>query len=220
LYTAGFLGNFVVPKSIDSGTDGPVGRAALINVLLLGLFGIQHSVMARAGFKTWWTKFVLRPIERSTYVLFSSLVLILVFCQWRPITSVVWQIDHLVAGLILKGLFFTGFLIVLYASFLIDHFDLFGLRQVFLHWQGKEYTEKTFGTPSLYKLIRHPLYLGWIIAFWSTPLMTYGHLLFAIVTTAYIFVAIPLEERDLVRLLGEDYQRYRERIPMMIPWRK
>ncbi len=217
LYAIGFLGNFVVPKSIDSGTNGPVGRAALINVLLIGLFGIQHSVMARPRFKTWWTKFVPQPVERSTYVLASSLALILIFCQWQPMTSVVWQIDYPMAQWILKGLFITGFVIVLYTSFLIDHFDLFGLRQVFLHWRGTAYTDKPFGTPSLYKLMRHPLYLGWIIAFWSTPEMTSGHLLFAVAATAYIFIAIPLEERDLVRVFGEEYQRYRKRAPMILP---
>ena len=218
LYAIGFLGNFLVPKSIDSGTEGPLVPALLINSLLLVAFGVQHSVMARPGFKKWWTRFVPQPIERSTYVLLSSLLLFLLFWAWRPMTSVVWKIDHAMAQLILTGLMFAGFLIVLYASFLIDHFDLFGLRQVFLYLRGKEYTDKPFATPTLYKLVRHPLYVGWIVAFWATPDMTYGHMLFSIVTTAYMFMAITLEERDLGRFLGDDYRRYRERTPMILPW--
>ena len=218
LYAIGFLGNFLVPKSIDSGTQGALVPAALINSLLLVAFGVQHSVMARPGFKKWWTRFVPQPIERSTYVLLSSLLLFLLFWAWRPMTSVVWKIDHAMAQLILTGLMFAGFLIVLYASFLIDHFDLFGLRQVFLYLRGKEYTDKPFATPTLYKLVRHPLYVGWIVAFWATPDMTYGHMLFSIVTTAYMFMAITLEERDLGRFLGDDYRRYRERTPMILPW--
>ena len=218
LYAIGFLGNFLVPKSIDSGTEGPLVPALLINSLLLVAFGVQHSVMARPGFKKWWTRFVPQPIERSTYVLLSSLLLFLLFWAWRPMTSVVWKIDHAMAQLILTGLMFAGFLIVLYASFLIDHFDLFGLRQVFLYLRGKAYTDKPFATPTLYKLVRHPLYVGWIVAFWATPDMTYGHMLFSIVTTAYMFMAITLEERDLGRFLGDDYRRYRERTPIILPW--
>lgn len=220
LYAIGFLGNFLVPKSIDSGTQGPLVPAVLINSLLLALFGVQHSAMARPGFKKWWTRFMPQPIERSTYVLLSSLLLFLLFWAWRPMTSAVWKIDHAVAQLILTGLMFAGFMIVLYATFLIDHFDLFGLRQVFLYLRGKEYTDKPFATPTLYKLVRHPLYLGWIIAFWATPDMTYGHMLFSSVTTAYIFIAITLEERDLARFLGDDYRRYRARTPMIVPWPK
>lgn len=222
LYTIGFLANVVVPKTIDSGTAGPVGQAVLINLLLIGLFGIQHSVMARPAFKTWWTKIVPEPLERATYVLASSLLLFLLFWQWRPMPTAIWRLDDSAAGMALTVLLFVGFLLVLVATFLIDHFDLFGLRQVYLHLQGKEYTHKPFKVPVLYNLVRHPLYLGWLIAFWATPVMTHGHLLFAIVASAYIFVAIPLEERDLLAFLGDDYRRYRERTPMIIPlpWKR
>ena len=218
LYTVGFLGNTLVPKSIDSGLAGSTGPAVLINTLLLGLFALQHSVMARPSFKAQWTKIIPLPIERSTYVLFSSLALILLYWQWRPMTSVVWKLDSATGQYIMQGLFFCGFLLVLYATFLIDHFDLFGLRQVWLHLRGVEYTHRPFGTPSLYRLIRHPLYLGWLLTFWCTPIMTQGHLFFAIVTTVYIFAAVVLEERDLVQLFGGQYQRYREQVPMILPW--
>ena len=218
LYAVGFLGNSWVPKSINSGISGPVGQSIAINMVLLGLFALQHSIMARPGFKTWWTGFVPEQVERSTYTLLSSLALIVLFWQWRPMPSVIWQTE--VSGLYwaLRGLFFLGFLLVLYATFLINHFDLFGLRQVYLYLRGIEYTPLNFGTPSLYKLVRHPLYVGWFIAFWSTPLMTQGHLLFAAVASAYILVAVVFEERDLVQFLGEDYRRYRQRVPMFIPW--
>lgn len=218
LYAVGFLGNLWVPKGIDDGVVGSLGMAVGINVALLSLFALQHSIMARPAFKAAWTKLVAEPIERSTYVLFSSLALILLYWQWQPMPSIIWQVDAGIATVILQGLLFTGFLIVLYASFLIDHFDLFGLRQVYLYLRGVEYKHHPFATPGLYKLIRHPLYLGWLLAFWCTPTMTYGHALFAGVSTAYIFVAIIFEERDLVGLLGADYQSYRERVPMFIPW--
>jgi protein-S-isoprenylcysteine O-methyltransferase Ste14 len=216
LYAIGFLGNLVVPKSIDSGAEGPLGLAIAINALLLGIFAVQHSVMARPGFKQRWTKLVPVQIERSTYTLISALLLLLLFWQWRPIPALVWQVEQPLAETLLTALFFSGFGIVLYSSFLIDHFDLFGLRQVFLHLRGEPYHHRPFGTPSLYKRLRHPLYLGWLITFWATPQMSYGHLLFSLLTSAYIFTAIPLEERDLMRFLGDDYRRYRERTPMFV----
>lgn len=218
LYIVGFLGNFVVPKTIDSGTDGSLAVAVIVNIVLLALFCVPHTVMARPGFKNWWTTFVPRPIERSTYVLLSSMLLFLLYWQWRPMTGVVWQVDHGFVYALLAGSFFGGFLLVLYATFLIDHFDLFGLRQVFLFLRGKEYTHSPFATPLLYRLMRHPLLAGWMIAFWATPKMTHGHLLFAVGTTVYMFIAIQYEERDLLRALGEDYRRYRQKTPMIFPW--
>lgn len=220
MYAAGFLGNRWVPKSIDSGDAGPIGTAMLVNVLLLGVFAIQHSVMARPGFKTWWTRLVPVQIERSTYVLLSVVVFALLFWQWRPMPATLWKIEDARGTMVLQGLMFAGFLLVVYASFLIDHFDLFGMRQVFLHLRGVEYKPRPFRVPSLYKVVRHPLYVGWFTAFWCTPHMTQGHLLFAAVASAYIFVAIVFEERDLVRFLGEDYRSYRKRVPMILPWPK
>lgn len=195
-----------------------MGQAVLVNVLLLGLFGLQHSTMARPWFKKRWTKIVPTPIERSTYVLLTSLILGLLYWQWRPMTSVVWHVDHDVGRFLLKGLSFSGFALVLYSTILIDHFDLFGIRQVLLHLQRKEYTHPQFVTPWLYCVIRNPLMLGFIIAFWATPDMTTGHVLFAAVTTAYILVGIQLEERDLSNILGEDYRRFRAQTPMLLPW--
>ncbi|MFQ5777922.1 MAG: methanethiol S-methyltransferase [Terriglobia bacterium] len=218
LYTIGFVGNLGVPKSIDSGAETPFGLALLINVGLLALFGVQHSVMARPGFKTWWTKIVPQPVERSTYVLLSSLVLALLFWQWRPMPGVVWNVENSTGQLILNGLFWIGWLILLLATFLINHFDLFGLRQVYLHLRGQEETSVGFKTPALYKYVRHPLYVGWIIGFWATPRMTVGHLVFAVGTLAYILIAIRLEERDLVGFFGQAYEDYRRRVPMLVPW--
>ena len=219
VYAVGFLANSWVPKAIDSVSDaaGSAALAAVVNLMLLGLFAVQHSIMARPGFKAWWTRFVPVQVERSTYTLLSSLVLGLLFWQWRPMTSVVWEVESPILSWTLRGLFFLGFLLVLYASFLINHFDLFGLRQVYLYLRGIEYTPLKFGTPSLYRFIRHPLYVGWFLAFWATPAMTQGHLLFASVASAYILAAIVLEERDLMRFLGEDYRRYRQRVPMFVP---
>jgi protein-S-isoprenylcysteine O-methyltransferase Ste14 len=217
LYLIAFLGDLGVPRSVGKGVDGPLGQALLINAGLLALFSLQHSIMARPGFKARWTRIVPRPVERSTYVLVTSLVLILLFWQWRPMTGVVWQVDNAAGSALLRGLFFVGVTMVLYATCLISHFDLFGLRQVFLYWKGEHYSEKRFVTPSLYKFIRHPLYVGWFIAFWATPFMTTGHLLFAAVATGYILSAIPWEERDLSSFLGEDYRRYRARTPMFVP---
>jgi protein-S-isoprenylcysteine O-methyltransferase Ste14 len=217
LYAIGFVGNFIVPKSIDSGEPALFSQALLINVLLLGLFAIQHSVMARPAFKRWWTQFVPQPVERSTYVLLASLALILLFWQWRPMTDVVWNVENPVGRYILWAIFFLGWVTVLVGTCLINHFDLFGLRQVYLYQRGEEYTNLTFRTPFLYKIVRHPIMLGFIIAFWATPTMTIGHLMFALVTTAYIVIAIQLEERDILSIHGTAYEEYRKQVSMLLP---
>ncbi len=220
LYAMGFMGNFLVPKSIDSGAEGPLIIALLINIGLLSVFAVQHSVMARPAFKTWWTKIIPKAAERSTYTLLSSLALILLFYYWQPIGGIVWQVEGSVGRIILYSLFGFGWALVLVSTFLINHFDLFGLRQVYLNFTGKEYTPLKFGTPGPYKLIRHPLYMGWFFAFWATPTMTLAHLAFAIITTVYILLAIRWEERDLLTALGEDYANYRKSVPMIIPFTK
>jgi protein-S-isoprenylcysteine O-methyltransferase Ste14 len=217
LYAIGFVGNIVVPKSIDSTPEHPLEQALLINLGLLSLFALQHSVMARPIFKRWWTRFVPQPVERSTYVLFSSLALLLLFWQWQPMGGVVWQVEDTIGQGILFSFFAFGWLLVLVSTFLINHFDLFGLRQVYLYLRGREYTPLTFGTPGPYKYVRHPLYVGWLFAFWATPTMTAAHLVFALLMTAYILVAIQLEERDLLAAHGESYAAYRRRTPMLIP---
>lgn len=216
LYTIGFLGGFIVPKTIDSGAPGPWLQSALVNVALLTVFALQHSVMARPGFKAWWTRVVPHSVERSTYVLATCAALVLIYSQWRPMPATVWHFEGAVGG-ILTGVFFLGIGTVLYSTFLIDHFDLFGLRQVVLRWKGTAYTEKRFVTPQAYRFIRHPLYVGWFITFWATPHMSVGHLLFAVVGSAYILAAIPLEERDLSKILGEGYRSYRSRTPRFVP---
>ena len=221
LYAIGFVSGIVVPKTVDTGSAGPIGEALVINVLLLSVFAIQHSVMARKPFKRWLTQFVPASIERSTYVLLASLALILVFWQWRPIPAIVWEAANPALAMALLGLSLLGWLIVLLSTFLINHFELFGLQQVLLNMIGKDAAEPRFRTPLLYKLVRHPLYFGFIIAFWATPVMTAGHLLFAVVTTVYILVAIALEERDLIDLFGDEYRRYRQRVAMLVPfWRR
>jgi methanethiol S-methyltransferase len=216
-YALGWVGNLLVPVSIDSAPRSPIGQAFLVNALLLALFAIQHSVMARPSFKRWWTQIVPKPAERSTYVLFSSLALLLLFWQWQPMGGVVWSVQNPVAGTLLMGMFFFGWLLVLFTTFLINHFDLFGLRQVWLFARGEEYWPLNFVTPGPYKWVRHPLYVGWLFAFWSTPTMTSAHLLFAVATTVYILAAIQLEEKDLTAIHGRAYSNYRKSVPMLIP---
>ena len=218
LYAIGFIGNFGVPTTLDGAARGPLAVALLIDVGLLTLFATQHSIMARKWFKEWWTRSVPKPLERSTYVLFSSLALILLFWLWRPLGGVVWSVEEPVGRFVLRASFAFGWLTVLVSTFLINHFDLFGLRQVWLYLRGRSYTTLNFGTPGPYRLVRHPLYVGWLFAFWSTPTMTFAHLLFAIATTAYILLAIQFEERDLVREHGESYEAYRRSVPMLIPF--
>jgi protein-S-isoprenylcysteine O-methyltransferase Ste14 len=217
LYAIGFVSLCVVPKTLDTGPAGSLPQALLINVLLMSAFAIQHSGMARRGFKRLFGRFCSPAIERSTYVLLASLVLLLLFWQWQPIPAVVWNIENpIFASLAIAG-GFAGWFIVLYSTFLISHFELFGLTQVITHFAGRVVEPLSFRTPGPYRLIRHPIYLGFIIAFWCTPVMTLGHLLFAGVTTAYIFVGIYLEERDLVSQFGNEYRRYRERVAMLLP---
>ncbi|MCC7047827.1 MAG: isoprenylcysteine carboxylmethyltransferase family protein [Alphaproteobacteria bacterium] len=218
LYAVGFAEGIVVPKTIDTGTVGPAGQAFVVNLLLLSAFAVQHSVMARKGFKRWWTRIVPPAIERSTYVLVASIILAAVFYHWRPIPTVVWQIADPTAAMAVMGLSFLGWLLVLLSTFLINHFELFGLHQVALNAMGRSATEPRFRTPLLYKLVRHPLYLGFIIAFWAAPVMTVGHLMFAAVTTGYILVGIALEERDLVETFGNEYRHYRQRVSMLVPF--
>lgn len=218
LYAIGFVGGFLVPRSVDAGgPEASLGNALLVNALLLGLFAVQHSVMARPGFKRWWTRMVPKSVERATYVLATNAVLALLFWQWRPIPGTVWVIDHPAGRGVMWGLFALGWLIVLAATFMISHAHLFGVQQVWDRFRGRKPSEPRFQTPALYQHLRHPIMIGFLIAFWATPAMTWGHLLFAVATTGYILIALRLEERDLVAYFGDRYRAYQQRVPMLLP---
>lgn len=217
LYLVAFVGNFLVPRTVDHGVSAPIGEAVLVNMALLGLFGLQHSVMARPGFKARWTRLVPPSIERSTYVMLSNLVLVLLYWQWRTMPAVIWEVELPLGRLALWTLFGLGWVIALASTFMINHFDLFGLRQVYLAWRAKPYTDLDFHVRFFYRLVRHPLMLGFLIAFWAAPTMTAGHLLFSITMTGYILIATQFEERDLVAALGDDYRNYRREVPALLP---
>jgi len=220
LYAIAFVGNIkLVPKTIDSGGAGPWLKALIVNAILLSMFAVQHSVMARQWFKRAWKKIVPEPVERSTYVLMASLILLLLFWKWHPMTRIVWDVRNPNGHTILQGLFWIGWGMVLVSTWLVDHFDLFGLKQVIYYFRGKRLEPLPFKNPALYKIVRHPIYLGFIIAFWATPRMTTGHLFFAIMTTLYILVAIQFEERDLIKFYGEQYRHYRQQVSMLFPLR-
>lgn len=217
-YAIGFVTALLVPKNIDSDPETPLAYGLIVDAGLLALFALQHSVMARPAFKRWWTKFVPQPIERSTYVLLASLCLLVLFWDWQPLGKIIWHVESPAGQLFLQGLSLLGFGIVLVSTFLINHFDLFGLRQVWLYFTGKPYESLPFRTPLFYRYVRHPLYLGFLIAFWSTPTMTAAHLFFAVMTSGYILTAIQFEENDLVKHFGETYRQYRRTAPMLIPF--
>jgi protein-S-isoprenylcysteine O-methyltransferase Ste14 len=218
VYAVGFIGGFVTPTSLDGPATRPLSQALAIDVALLAVFALQHSGMARPAFKRWWTRFVPVAAERSTYVLLSSLAMIALFAFWQPIGGVVWRLERGPVWMTVVGLYLFGWTLLLYSTFLIDHFDLFGLKQVWRRFRGESYLPPKFHTPGLYRLVRHPLYIGWLTIFWYAPVMTTAHLLFALMTTTYILIAIQLEERDLVDAFGETYLDYRRRTPMLAPW--
>ncbi|ALM09070.1 membrane protein [Sediminicola sp. YIK13] len=221
LYAIGFVGNIMVPKSIDSGTETSLFSSIFMNVILLSVFALQHSIMARPAFKKWFTTIISPAMERSTYILLSSLALLLIYWQWQPITTIVWEAENEIVGLILKGIFFLGWVIVLLSTFMINHFELFGLEQIYDNLKNKQTQNPKFQTNYLYKLVRHPIMLGFLIAFWFTPVMTVGHLLFTVITTLYIFIAVKyLEEKDLRNSIGEKYEAYQKKVPMIIPFTK
>jgi protein-S-isoprenylcysteine O-methyltransferase Ste14 len=221
LYAIGFVGNFIVSKSIDTGTESPMLTSIIINALLLSVFAIQHSVMARPTFKKAWTKIIPTAMERSTYVLLSSLALLLLYWQWQPMTQVIWNIEGRMASTAITVLFFIGWTIVLLSTFMINHFELFGLEQIYNNLKNKSSKPLTFTTRFFYGIVRHPIMLGFLIAFWATPRMTVGHLFFAVMTTLYIYISVKyFEEKDLRKFLGEDYNEYMKNVPMLIPFTK
>jgi len=217
LYLIGFTGNLIVPKSIDSGAAGPLLPSAIVDTLLIGLFAIQHSLMARQGFKRWWTRIVPPSVERSTYVLAASFALLILYWQWQPIPLPVWTVHDAAAAAVLEGIFWLGWVVLVASTFLLNHFELFGLSQVFARLFGKPLADAKFRAPLLYRYVRHPIYLGVLLAVWAAPVMTVGHLLFAVVITAYILIGIQLEENDLIRQFGEQYRRYRQDAAMLVP---
>jgi protein-S-isoprenylcysteine O-methyltransferase Ste14 len=217
LYAVAFVGNLPVPKTIDSGTPAGLMESVLVNVLLLGLFAVQHSVMARPGFKRWWTRMVPPSVERSTDVLFASFALLLLYWQWQPIPTPVWTVQNPAAAAVLEGIFWLGWVVLVASTFLLNHFELFGLSQVFARLFGKQQSDAKFRTPLLYRRVRHPIYLGVLLAVWGTPAMTVGHLLFAVVLTGYILIGIQLEEHDLIQQFGDQYRRYRQHAAMLFP---
>jgi protein-S-isoprenylcysteine O-methyltransferase Ste14 len=217
LYAIGFVDNVGVPKSIDSGAAGPLVESLLVDTALLALFAVQHSVMARPGFKRWWTRLVPASVERSTYVLFASLALVLLFWQWRPIPEPIWTVESPIDAGFITAIFWLGWVVLLVSTFLLSHFELFGLKQVFARLLGRTLPAPQFHTPFLYRHVRHPIYLGFLLSFWAAPAMTAGHLLFAVATTGYILIGIQLEEHDLVGLFGEQYRRYRRQVAMLVP---